>query len=167
MSREVWEQPTALGSTLRRFIWLLIRTIPSYLRDRNEKICMCLCKLESGWVEQKQHLYVPCSLYIPQSCCRTLKHSGNSHFSIQWGLSMVVCDLCGVNRNNETNSLWYTLDYTHLHQCEFSQYFSDFSALTMPIPAGISQNGSQLPKRVTSTDGCFFMQKPPPQVSSI
>ena len=37
----------------------------------------------------------------------------------------------------------------------------------MPIPAGISKNGSWLPKRVTSTDGCFFMQKPPPQVSSI
>ena len=34
-SRGLWEQPTALGSTLRRFIWLLIRTIPSYLRDRN------------------------------------------------------------------------------------------------------------------------------------
>ena len=34
-SRGLWEQPTALGSTLRRFIWLLIRTIPSYLRDCN------------------------------------------------------------------------------------------------------------------------------------
>ena len=48
---------------------------------------------------------------------------------------MVVCDLCGVNKNNETKSLWYALDYTHLHQCEFSLYFSDFSAHTMPIPA--------------------------------
>ena len=35
MSCGVWEQPTALGSTLRRFIWLLIRTIPLYLRDCN------------------------------------------------------------------------------------------------------------------------------------
>ena len=35
MSREVWEQPTALGSALRCFIWLLIRMIPLYLRDRD------------------------------------------------------------------------------------------------------------------------------------
>ena len=81
--------------------------------------------------------------------------------------TFVVCNLCGVNRNNETKSLCYALAYTHLHQCEFSQYFSDFSAHTIAIPAGISQNGSQLPKKATSTDGCFFMQKPPPQVSSI
>ena len=97
----------------------------------------------------------------------TLKYSGNSHFSIQWGFSMVVCDLCGVNRNNETKALCYALAYTHLHQCEISQYFSDFSAHTIAIPAGISQNGSQLPKRAISTDGCFFMQNPLPQVSSI
>ena len=127
---------------------------------QNEKMCMCLCKLESGWVGQRQHLYVQCSLYIPQSCCMTLKYSGNSHFSIQWGFSMVVCDLCGANTSNETESLWHALHYTHLHMCEFFQYFSDFSALTMPIPAGISPNGSELPKRVTSTDGCFSMQKP-------
>ena len=42
MSREVWEQPTAIGSMLRRFIWLLIRTIPSYLRDRNLPSPLCL-----------------------------------------------------------------------------------------------------------------------------
>ena len=35
MSRGVWEQPTALGSMLRCFIWLLIRMIPLYLRDCN------------------------------------------------------------------------------------------------------------------------------------
>ena len=35
MSCGVWEQPTALGSMLRRFIWLLIRTILLYLRDHN------------------------------------------------------------------------------------------------------------------------------------
>ena len=35
MSHGVWEQPTALGSMLRHFIWLLIRTILLYLRDHN------------------------------------------------------------------------------------------------------------------------------------
>ena len=34
-SHGLWEQPDALGSMLRHFIWLLIRTIPLYLRDRN------------------------------------------------------------------------------------------------------------------------------------
>ena len=34
-SREAWEQPSKLGASKWCFIWLLIRTIPSYLRDRN------------------------------------------------------------------------------------------------------------------------------------
>ena len=34
-SHGVWEQPTALGSMLRHFIWLLIRMILLYLRDHN------------------------------------------------------------------------------------------------------------------------------------
>ena len=111
---------------------------------QNKKNCMCLCKLESGWDEQKQHLYVPCSLYIPQSCCRTLKHSGNSHFSIQWGFSTVVCDLCCVNKNNETKSLQYALDYTHQHVPEFPHHFCDFPGYTNSCPRCICQKDNMI-----------------------
>ena len=38
LSCGVWEQHTELESTLRCFIWLLIRTIPLYLRDRNQSV---------------------------------------------------------------------------------------------------------------------------------
>ena len=85
-SRGLWEQPTALGSTLRRFIWLLIRTIPSYLRDRNGfAICWLIVSPswlsmtnegESGWLmshayaewaEKQSHAHIWSTIYSHQT----------------------------------------------------------------------------------------------------
>ena len=35
ISHDMWEPTSKSGASIWRFIWLLIRTIPSYLRDRN------------------------------------------------------------------------------------------------------------------------------------
>ena len=47
-SREAWEQPSKSGASKWRFIWLLIRTIPSYLRDCNT-IWLAFCKYKCQW----------------------------------------------------------------------------------------------------------------------
>ena len=38
ISHDMWEPTSKLGTSIWRFIWLLIRTIPLYLRDRNHLV---------------------------------------------------------------------------------------------------------------------------------